>query len=380
MTLLIGFALRSSVLLALGLLACACLAKRSAALRHRVLAASLLGSALVLPLNLTLPAWRVELPAPVTDAHAVLTATVSSTTPATPDPGRPAAVAATPAASSATTRFNGPSVVLLAWLAGVLTVSGMLIAGLMRVRRMAARAARVVDGRWLETLESVAARYGLTRRIVISRTESADLLATWGILRPHVLLPHHAGDWPLERVQVVLSHELAHIRRHDWAVQIAAELLRAVLWFNPLAWIACTRLRRESEQACDDEVLRIGVGARDYATHLIALARQCRQPGFTRAATMPMAHTSTLERRIAAMLNPRLDRQAPSRRAVVALAAGLLLVALPVGALRARQAGPAPLVGTIYDASGGVLPGVQVTLVGANDATATAATNAAGQF
>ena len=118
----------------------------------------------------------------------------------------------------------------------------------------------------------------------------------------------------------VLSHELAHIRRHDWLVQMGAEALRAVLWFNPLAWIVCHRLRRESEQACDDEVLSVGVVGRDYATHLLALARQCRRPLATWAAALSMAHPSTLERRIVAMLNPRLDRRAPSRRAVATLA------------------------------------------------------------
>ena len=68
-------------------------------------------------------------------------------------------------------------------------------------------------------------------------------------------------SWTLDRVHVVLSHELAHIRRHDWLVQIGAETVRAVLWFNPLVWMVCARLRRESEQACDDEVLGTGVGA-----------------------------------------------------------------------------------------------------------------------
>jgi TonB family protein len=215
---------------------------------------------------------------------------------------------------------------------------------------------------------------------VISRTDSADLLATWGIVRPQVLLPHHAHDWTLDRVHVVLCHELAHIRRHDWLVQMGAEALRAILWFNPLAWMVCTRLRRESEQACDDEVIGIGVGGRDYAAHLLELARQCRRPGFPWASALPMAHPSTLERRIAAMLNPRLDRQAPSWRAMTTLGVVLLLVALPVSVLRARQAGPAPLIGTIYDVTGGVMPGVEVALVDANQSRWVATSRATGRF
>jgi TonB family protein len=180
-------------------------------------------------------------------------------------------------------------------------------------------------------------------------------------------------------VHVVFCHELAHIRRHDWLVQMGAETMRAILWFNPLAWIVCKRLRRESELACDDEVLGIGVHGREYAAHLVALARKCRR-GPTWASAIPMAHPSTLERRITAMLNPRLDRHAPSRRAIVMLCAMLLLVALPISVLRARQAGPTPLTGTIYDVTGAVVPGVNVTLVDANKNTWTAASTARGRF
>ena len=97
--------------------------------------------------------------------------------------------------------------------------------------------------------------YGLRRHVALLQTHASDLLATWGLLRPSVLLPAHAREWSDDRIRIVLCHELAHIRRNDWFVQIAAEALRSLFWFNPLIWIACTRLRRESEQACDDVVL-----------------------------------------------------------------------------------------------------------------------------
>jgi TonB family protein len=177
-----------------------------------------------------------------------------------------------------------------------------------------------------------------------------------------------------------LCHELAHIRRHDWFVQISAEALRTVLWFNPLMWMTCTRLRRESEQACDDSVLEKGVSAREYAAHLLELARMCRRPGSSWLSAMPMARPSTLERRIADMLNPRLNRKALSLRAIVTTAAVFLAVTLPISAFRAGQSGPAPLAGSVYDTSGAVLPGVELTLEDAQQNKSTATTDATGRF
>jgi TonB family protein len=80
------------------------------------------------------------------------------------------------------------------------------------------------------------------------------------------------------------------------------------------------------------------------------------------------------------MLNPRLDRRVPSRRTLAALAVLLLLVALPVASLRARQAGPMPLTGRIYDVTGGVIPGATVTLVDAAQSKSVATSDAEGRF
>ena len=144
----------------------------------------------------------------------------------------------------------------------------------------------------------------------------------------------------------MLRHELAHIRRGDWVMQIAAELLRTVYWFNPLVWIACTRLRQESEHACDDEVLSSGVEGPDYATHLLELARPLKAESAPRLPAPAIARPSGLERRVRAMLNARLTRTPATRLARFMTAAALFAFTVAVAA---AQTGPVTLSGSVLD-------------------------------
>ena len=384
MTLLLGLAIRSALMLAAGLALCALLRRHSAALRHRVLAASLLAAALVPPLSLMLPAWSFSLPAGLVDPAPPRSLSRSELLVEIPEQAASVAGDSThargPGRRVDPAGFNSAAVLLLVWLAGSLLTAGTLVVSLLRVSRAVRRGVRVEDPRWLAMLEAVGADLGVTREVTILRTQSADLLGTWGMVKPDVLLPRDSHGWDAERVRVVLSHELAHIRRHDWFVQTGADVIRALLWFNPLVWIACKRLRRESEQACDDEVLGLGVEARDYAAHLLELARQCRRPGSLWASALPMAHPSTLETRITAMLNPLLDRRIPSGRTIAGVAALLLVLSLPIAALRAGPPAPMPLLGTIYDATGAVIPGAQVALIDSTQTRWTATSKVNGRF
>jgi beta-lactamase regulating signal transducer with metallopeptidase domain len=57
---------------------------------------------------------------------------------------------------------------------------------------------------------------------------------TWGVIRPKIVLPADAATWRRARLDVVLAHEIAHITRGDWVVQIVAEVCKAIYWFNSL--------------------------------------------------------------------------------------------------------------------------------------------------
>ncbi len=331
--------IKGTVVLCLALVAVLLLRRRSAALRHRILAAAI-GCAALVPLAEPLvPAWHV----PVFEAPRVGPATPLALTEAADQSGRPTAVSAE---ANRTTLARLVSSLPTAWGLGAGASLLILAVGLARVVRIARAARPVGDARWANVAADLAARCGLGRPPAILETTHPSLLFTWGLRRPMVLLPAGAGAWSEERIRVVLGHELAHIARGDWAVHLVAECVRSVYWFNPLAWFACHRLRLESEHACDDAVLSLGVAAPAYATELLDLARLFRR---SRRALLPapaMARSSDLERRIRIMLTPQLDRSPVGRipALIVLLACVALTVTLAGLSLTAAsvpQAGPA---------------------------------------
>jgi beta-lactamase regulating signal transducer with metallopeptidase domain len=359
----------------------ALLRRRSAALRHWVLAAGVACAASIPLLATIVPAWHLPVGTPAafvpyeTSSQAAAASIPASRLPvsASAAPDRPA-----PQAAAAVVPFELTQLVPLLWVAGALVSLAVLVVGVLRLTWLAVHARRVTHGRWADLAAEISEAYGLRRPVTLLQSSHPSLLVTWGLARPKVILPAAADDWSDERARVVMSHELAHIRRGDWIVQLSAELLRAVYWFNPLMWIACRRLRLESEHACDDEVMNQGVEGVDYATHLIDLARALNQRRHTWFPAPAMARPSSLERRVRAMLNKRVDRDPVSKGTRVAILALLFAAA---AAVAAAQSGFASFTGRIVDEQSRTVQSVSVALANeARQAKYEVKTNADGRF
>jgi TonB family protein len=358
----IDVVLDASAILLAGLALMPLLRKRSAALRHWVLAAALV-CATVAPLaELVLPSWNPPFQVVVRE----LPSTLADRERRANEP--PVETPALPQASTqGVTRSPASVVELLVWVwaAGVIVMVATLLAGLARLAILTRRARAVADGPWIRLTKDLCERHGIRRRITVRESHRPGLLLVWGWRRPILLLPASARSWSEERIVSVLRHELAHLHRGDWVMQLAAEVIRAVHWFNPLVWVVCARLHVECERACDDAVLEAGVGGSQYATHLLDIARDLRHGGWWTPAPA-IVRTSTLERRVKAMLDRTVDRRPPSPRARHASLAVLLGLSVAVASIAATQQF-ASLTGTIVDPTNAFLPGV--TLVLTNDET-----------
>ena len=367
MTFLLECTIKTSAILVIALSSLPLLRKRSAAVRHCVLAVAI-GFAAVTPvLSLVMPSWNVN--PGFSDASRV--APVEETRDERAEASAP----------SAALPDRPAHLVEMIWLIGVSLGTSILLTGLARLARVASVSQPMRDGHWTELAATISREYGLQQRVRLLQSQNSSILVTWGVLRPVLILPAGASAWPEERAAIVLRHELAHIRRLDWIVQMTAQALRVIYWFNPLLWVACHRLRLESEVACDDAALSSGISGPDYAAHLLDLARALKNPNKAWSAALPMAGPSTTERRFTAMLNPALNRQALTRRALVATMVVLSGITLPVAAFHTgTQNAPLMLSGTVYDASGAVLPGVNLTLEDAQQIKWQATTDSSGRF
>lgn len=112
-----------------------------------------------------------------------------------------------------------------------------------------------------------------SRAIPLYFTGNPSAPCAVGLIRPCILLPESSGEWTPRRLKSTLLHETAHIRRRDPLFRCLASLVRAVLWFHPLIWLAHRQLVVAQEEACDEIAVGSGIAPDDYAEDLLEAAR-----------------------------------------------------------------------------------------------------------
>lgn len=328
--LLDGF-LKSLVVLAFAAAVSLCLRRRAASVRHLLWFLAII-AVLCLPVfTRFLPAW--DKPLWNLGAHAgsgnELTLTLELAPPSTPASRQinAASPSATDAAPGAAATISGPRFstrihngwaqwTMLIWLGGMLMILASIVIGRCRLWLLRRAAQPASNANWLTLMPQLCDELRIHRRVTLLRADDDVMPVTWGWWRPVILLPAETDEWPLDRLRIVLLHELAHVKRWDCLTQMAARLACAAYWFNPLVWVAARRMCIERERACDDLVLNGGCKASDYASHLIEISRSFRR--VPQLAAIAMARSSNLEGRIAAIVDASRARRA-SRALIVAL-------------------------------------------------------------
>ena len=158
------------------------------------------------------------------------------------------------------------------WLAGVLAFQLRGLAAWKGARRMRGTGVCAAPAFWRARLDALAQRARVSRPVALLESCLAEVPVVIGYVRPAILLPVGLlAGLPAAQVEAILLHELVHIRRHDYLVNLLQLFVEGLLFHHPAAWWISAVIRAERENCCDDMVVATQGDAYGYASALAAL-------------------------------------------------------------------------------------------------------------
>jgi beta-lactamase regulating signal transducer with metallopeptidase domain len=224
-------------------------------------------AAMVLAVGLTMASAGLTPPYP---GPAQLEST-AALTPSNPSNTQPDA---TPIQSDSTASANALPTwwILGVWIAGVVVLSVRLLGGWLVARRAVHEAVVPVSDELQRVASAIARRVGVRRAVQVLESATIAVPVMIGWWRPVVLVPTMAlTGLTAAHIEAILAHEFAHIRRHDYLVNILQSVVETILFFHPAVWWVSRQIRRERELCCDDMAVAV-VDRVTYATALSQLA------------------------------------------------------------------------------------------------------------
>ncbi|MCD2518201.1 peptidase M56 [Massilia sp. G4R7] len=145
------------------------------------------------------------------------------------------------------------SLVVLFWAIGAGVLALRMLLGLMWVRERSQPGRYAVDPAWQARLDELARRMGIARRVALGLVDDLTSPVTAGWWRPVVLVPASlVSGMPPQLLEALLAHELAHVRRCDYLVNLIQSAIEILLFYHPAVWWLSNRIREEREQIADD--------------------------------------------------------------------------------------------------------------------------------
>ncbi len=208
--------------------------------------------------------------------------------------------------------------VVAVWLVGVIFLSLRLLLQWFYAERFKRRHTKLVSAELQQHLRVLALRLLVSRPVQLLESSLVDAPTVIGFLKPVILLPTSALiGLSVQQLESLLAHELAHIRRHDYLVNILQSVLETLLFYHPALWWVSQRIRLEREHCCDDVAVKVTGNPVVYAKALATLETLRSQPQLALAAS-----DGKLVNRVKRILGVREKE----RRSFGWLAGGLVLV------------------------------------------------------
>ena len=183
------------------------------------------------------------------------------------------------------------------WVVGTPLTFLLLATGLIGAERLRSSCQIVNDGPIRAACDELRAALGISRQVGVAVCERIATPLLVGVAKPLILLPPAAlTGWTTAELEMVLVHELAHVRRWDNAVNLAQRIVESLLFFHPAVWIVSGWVRRDREDCCDAVVVRHTAAPQAYAELLLTLASHI--PGLATSVAMAQHPLAGRVRRI----------------------------------------------------------------------------------
>jgi beta-lactamase regulating signal transducer with metallopeptidase domain len=235
--------------------------------------------------------------------------------------------------------------IVLVWLTGVLFLSIRLLFGWLRAHAIAKRNATGAAPEWQRTAGRLAHALKLRRAVQLLESAAVEVPTVIGWLRPVVLLPAATlTGLSTEQMEMILAHELAHVRRNDFFVNLMQAVVETLLFYHPAVWWISHRIRVEREHCCDDVAVSVSGKPLVYARALTRLEELRVED----AQAFVAANGGSLIGRIRRLAGTRIESpNAPSRfvagaALLTVLLALLIAPSLPLRGQQQKAGTPTP--------------------------------------
>lgn len=163
-------------------------------------------------------------------------------------------------------------VLVAIYVAGVAVMTIKLTADLLQLQQIRKKQVFPIDEIWAHHLDKLKTQLRIPRKVKLLISQYIQVPVMIGFLKPVILMPAAMfNNLTAEQLEAILVHELAHIKRNDYLLNIFQSIVETILFFNPFIWWISKNIRLEREHCCDDIVLKHQVQPLHYAKALVAL-------------------------------------------------------------------------------------------------------------
>ncbi|HEC44837.1 MAG TPA: hypothetical protein ENI20_18640 [Bacteroides sp.] len=207
------------------------------------------------------------------------------------------------------------------WLLGVFILSVRLAGGFFHVNRLRSRGVSPLSGQLADRFVSLVRNSGIRRKLSFMVSQGISVTMVIGVFKPVILIP--AGIislMPIEQLEAVVAHEIAHIRRYDFLINIFQSLIEALFFYHPVVWLLSSHIRQEREKCCDDYAMSVCGRLSIYARALAGLGE------FQARTVIPAVALSGNKNRVLNRVERLINPKKMKNNANEKIIAGLLIL------------------------------------------------------